>query len=217
MPALSLKAKKDRREKNSTQSTYSKAPKTTAKHARPLQCQAPAAGIGMCVNCTLRRAIAWRNLCRRCHKLLTYDQRKKLPARQHQLTPRKWNTVDPAELPAKATTATPGSEAKIKVLIERAENREQLFRPDDYLSEPVSYLTAFTDMACRGTTKGLTSGVYFEKGYWRCRPWWGYRRFHLGCWRNREDAITTMRQWRELAAEIGPHEAMVKLRKRNDW
>lgn len=37
----------------------------------------------------------------------------------------------PASMPGEPTDALPGSEQKIRVLIERAARREQLFHPDD--------------------------------------------------------------------------------------
>lgn len=39
--------------------------------------------------------------------------------------------VGPAVLPGEPTDALPGSEKKIRVMIERADRREQLFHPED--------------------------------------------------------------------------------------
>lgn len=114
-------------------------------------------------------------------------------------------------MPAKPTTSLPGTEAKLLVMVDRLRLGQSLHHPLDAGAKPADIETAVLDM----TLQRDALGVHWndrKPAAWRARPWWTikpgvYRRFHLGYFRDREKAIVAIRQWRELAEEVGPEKA----------
>ena len=45
----------------------------------------------------------------------------------------------------------------------------------------------------------VTATTTSAAGKWRARPWWRYKRYNIGYFRQREDAINAVRRWREIA------------------
>lgn len=80
-----------------------------------------------CVHCGHFRDITGRGLCQPCHK---NPEIRCMYARKNKYTEA---FIEPKKipLPARPTTAIPGSETKMQVMSERAKAKTQLFHPAD--------------------------------------------------------------------------------------
>lgn len=169
-----------------------------------------------CRRCAERPIRSPFGLCRKCYDELPAAERCKYPQRRRRGSPRTWSLAEPTQLPGEPTEALPGTEEKLRVMVERLRRRQCLFHPRDAQSNPRDLMIAFVEM-CVAREAG---GVHWVESMckWRARPWWThglirYKRYHLGYWREREEAVRAVRQWRDLAAEIGPKQAMLSIRR----
>jgi hypothetical protein len=94
----------------------------------------------ICRHCQKARVNRPRGLCWSCY--YRPGVREQYPSTSKFARRGVPNFYGRAPLPAVATTAAPGSEEKIAILMERARNRQSLWHPDDLTLEeaPVSAL-----------------------------------------------------------------------------
>jgi hypothetical protein len=84
-----------------------------------------------CRNCERRSGVDRRALCRYCYA--DRDVRRRFPPSTTVAGKKEeWTPLGPLPPPC---VAVPGSEEKIQILMERFENREQLFHPLDRCTE----------------------------------------------------------------------------------
>jgi len=167
---------------------------------------------GLCVRCEERPSRVSYGLCRRCYELLPLEDRRQFERRPLRRAPAEWLTPDIDNKPAEATSARPCTAAKVEVMCRRAAALENLHHPDDAGAKTikaVNYELAYMEMCLR---YDAPKGIERRKNRWRARPWWGYERFHLGYFSQQHEAIAAAREWKILAAEIGPQKAMLQIR-----
>lgn len=180
-----------------------------------LHCPPDPVGVRMCGRCGERPVRTSYGLCRKCYKSMPAADRSRFGHREKRSIPSWQNTIDPADIP-EPTNFKPQTNEKIAVMGRRVGLRQETTHPEDALAKPVTaatYYQFWIEIALRyDAPRGIHWAPALRK--WRARPWWDIKtRYHLGFYRNREDAIWAVRRWHELAAEMGPQKAMIKIRK----
>lgn len=142
------------------------------------------------------------------------EERAGLARRERSAALPIWLVTGDRPRPSAPTAALPGSAEKLRALAQRIDLGLDPWHPEDAGAAPIDATVALAEMSFAKNVGGVHWCAELRK--WRARPWWTikqfrYQRYHLGYFRDRADAVVAVRQWRELAEEIGPKEAMLSI------
>jgi hypothetical protein len=172
-----------------------------------------------CVKGCGRNACAAYGLCRKCYKSMPRAERRRLRPRPKFKGVEGWDQrVVIAAGPAPPTrhrssrdADDPDRKAKVRVMAERARNRQRLFHPRDAGMSAEQIAAAFENLEAEVARRYLDpAGVYFaeDEGKWRARPWSdATTRHHLGYFEYEADAYAAVRVWTDLKKAHGPEGA----------
>lgn len=90
---------------------------------------------GQCRHCAKVKPLRLRGLCRACYDTPEIRRRYDSVAAHGNRSSDEDQRVDPAPLPDQTTGFPPGSEGKIRTMIQRRRLRQQLFHPFDSRGE----------------------------------------------------------------------------------
>lgn len=171
-----------------------------------------------CPECRIRPGRTSFGLCKFCYKGLSAEERAKRGRRDRTAPHPDWLKVEPPPSPPAATKAMPGSYEKLRVLRDRVKLGLEPWHPADP-SKDLNYTQAFIEIQVSRADGHGDGGVHWcpDLRKFRAYPWWTlkrfrYKRFHLGYYVDRADAIQAVWKWRSLAAQVGPKAAMLSIR-----
>lgn len=177
----------------------------SAKDAKPPE---------LCLKCLSGPGTKSFGLCDACYRAMPERTRERLDRLSSAKINPAWNDDSEPSPAARASDAEPGSFEKVLILAERIAKGFDPWHEDD-AGEPVDMVTALNKMGIEHIISGVAY-CNWNRGF-RVRPWWDNERFHLGYYQCQEHAVSVVREWRDLAARIGPKKAQNDIRRKWAW